>query len=140
MDLSSLSPFGAVTNLVGKVLDRVLPEDKAQKEAANLEVLKLIQNGELAQLIAQTDINKAEATNPNWFVAGWRPYVGWICGTGLVVQFIVRPFAIWGSALAGHAVDFPSLDMGTLMTLLTGMLGLGAMRSYEKLQGAEGNR
>lgn len=140
MDLSNFTPFGAVAGLVGKVLDRVLPEDKAQKEAANLEVLKMVQSGELAQLIAQTDINKAEATNPNMFVAGWRPFVGWVCGMGLLSQFIIRPLATWIAALLGHAIIYPTLEMGTLMTLLGGMLGLGGMRTVEKLQDAEGNR
>lgn len=135
----AFDPLSIGLQLGGKVIDHFFP-DPAKKAEAQLELLKLAQTGELAAMTAQTDINKAEATNPNWFVAGWRPYVGWICGSGLLVQFIVRPLAMWGSALAGHAVEFPSLDMGTLMTLLTGMLGLGAMRSYEKSQGVEANR
>src|SRR6185436_14405888 len=135
----AFDPLSIGLQIGGKVIDHFFP-DPEKKAAAQLELLKLAQTGELAAMTAQTDINKAEATNPNSFVAGWRPYVGWICGTGLAVQFIIRPFATWGSSLAGHPIEFPSLDMGTLMTLLTGMLGLGAMRSYEKLQGAESNR
>lgn len=139
MDLSNFTPFGAVTTLVGKVLDRVLPEDKAAKEAANLEVLKLVQNGELAQMVAQTDINKIEAASPNWFVAGARPAVIWVCVLGLLIQFIVRPLALWGTHLNGSVADFPTLDMGSLMTLLTAVLGLSAARTFEKVNDAAGN-
>lgn len=121
-----------------KIVDRVIP-DPAAKAAAQLKVMELAQSGELAQMTGQMDVNKAEATNPNWFVAGWRPFVGWVCGCGLFSQFIVRPFVIWGSALAGHPTDFPSLDMGTLVTLLGGMLGLTAARTVEKMNDAAGN-
>jgi hypothetical protein len=92
-----------------------------------------------AQLQGQLDINKQEASSTSMFVAGWRPFIGWICGIGLGVQFIVNPIVTWIAALAKHAVQFPSLDLGTLMTLLFGMLGLGALRTYEKVQGAPGS-
>lgn len=139
----AFDPLTAGLQIGGKLIDHFFPDKDKQAEQradAQFKLLELAQRGDLAVITAQTEINKAEAGNPNWFVAGWRPYVGWICGTGLAVQFIVRPFAMWGAGLHGHVVDFPSLDMGTLMTLLTGMLGLGAMRTFEKQQGAEANR
>jgi hypothetical protein len=127
--------------VIGKILDRVLP-DKAASEAAKLKVMELTQSGELAQLDAdvklatgQMDINKIEAANPSLFVSGWRPAIGWICGSALGVQFLVAPLATWVAGLFGHPVVFPSLDMGTLMTLLAGMLGLGTLRTVEKTQG-----
>lgn len=83
----------------------------------------------------QIDTNKVEAANPNMFVAGWRPYVGWVCGTGFAIQFVVAPIAEWGAALAGHPVKFPELDIDTLLTLLGGMLGIGGLRTYEKTKG-----
>jgi hypothetical protein len=92
-----------------------------------------------AQLQGQLDTNKMEAASPKMFVAGWRPFIGWICGSGLGIQFIVNPIFTWIAALAKHPVQFPSLDLGTLMTLLFGMLGLGAMRTYEKTNGAPGS-
>lgn len=132
---------GAVAGITGKVIDRVWP-DPAQAASAKLELLRMTQTGELAKLAAESEaikgqlaVNAAEATNLNVFVSGWRPFVGWVCGVGLGTQFVVRPFAIWLGNIAGRAVEFPTLDVGTLMTLLFGMLGMGAMRSVDKKNG-----
>jgi hypothetical protein len=137
----AFDPISAALDIGGKLIDRLWP-DPAQKDAAKLELLKMTQTGELAQLTADTDIakaqnavNAAEAANPNLFVSGWRPAVGWVCALGLLSQFIFRPFAMFLSQWFGRIVDYPSLDMGTLLTLLAGMLGLGSMRMYEKLNG-----
>lgn len=137
----SFDPFTALLDLGGKVIDRVIPDPSA-KAAANLELLKLAQNGELAQLTADTAlaqgqlaVNAAEAANTSVFVSGWRPMVGWVCASGLGFQFLANPLLTWGAAMAGHPVAVPSLDLSTLMTLLTGMLGLGGMRTLEKLNG-----
>lgn len=92
-------------------------------------------NAASQQAIAQAATNTAEAGSKNFFVAGWRPWIGWVCGAGLATQFIIGPFATWIASLAKHPIQFPSLDMGTLLTLLLGMLGLGGMRTYEKVQG-----
>lgn len=123
-----------------KIIDKVIP-DPAAKDAAKLALLQLQQSGEFKAMdleaaaeAAQTDINKAEATNSSLFVSGWRPFVGWVCGSALAYQFLLRP--IVGAFL--KSVTFPSLDMGTLMTLLGGMLGFGAMRTVEKLNGVAG--
>jgi hypothetical protein len=119
-----------------KIIDRVLP-DPGQKMAAQQKLLEMQQAGELAQLnnelqmnLGQVEINKIEASSDNLFKSGWRPFIGWVCGAGLSYQFLFRPL------LVGF-VDklFPDLDMGTLITLLAGMLGLGGMRTYEKLKG-----
>lgn len=123
------------------IIDKVLP-DPSQKAAAQLAILKLQQDGEfkeldaqLAAAKAQTDINQEEAKNPSVFVSGWRPAIGWVCGLGLATQFLVAPLATWAAALYDHPIAFPSLDMGTLMTLLIGMLGLTAARTTEKING-----
>jgi Holin of 3TMs, for gene-transfer release len=141
----AFDPLSAAFELGGKVLDHFFP-DPEKRAAAQLELLKLQQSGDLAKMAnetslmqQQTDVNKAEAANANMFVAGWRPAVGWCCGLGLFSQFIVQPFATWIAALLGKPIAYPSLDMGTLMTLLLGMLGLGAARTYEKVQGVEGS-
>ena len=128
----TLDPVTALFEVGSKVLDRVLP-DPAQQAAAKLELLKLQQNGELAQITGQMDINKVEAASSSLFVSGWRPSVGWVCSAGFAVQFIVGPLAEWGAALAGHPVKFPQMDTGTMMPLLLGMLGLGGLRTAEKL-------
>jgi hypothetical protein len=128
----ALDPVTALFEVGSKVLDRVLP-DPAQQAAAKLELMKLQQNGELAQITGQMDINKVEAASSSLFVSGWRPSIGWICGAGFAVQFVIGPLAEWGAALAGHPVKFPQMDTGTMMPLLLGMLGLGGLRTAEKL-------
>ena len=128
----ALDPVSTLLEIGGKVLDRVLP-DPAQQAAAKLELMKLQQNGELTQIAGQMEINKVEAASSSIFVSGWRPAIGWICGAGFAVQFVIGPLAEWGSALAGHPVKFPQMDTGTMMPLLLGMLGLGGLRTAEKL-------
>ena len=128
----ALDPISAIFEVGSKVLDRVLP-DPAQQAAAKLELLKLQQSGELAQFTGQMDINKIEAASSSIFVSGWRPSIGWVCGAGFAVQFVIGPLAEWGAALAGHPVKFPQMDTGTMMPLLLGMLGLGGLRTMEKL-------
>ena len=135
------TPWGAVINGVISVIDKVIP-DPSQKAAAQLAVLQLQQTGQLEQLkadvqasLAQVDVNKVEAESPSLFKSGWRPAVGWICAVALGVQFLLNPIGSWVAALMGHPVQFPPLDLGTLMTLLFGMLGLGAMRSFDKKVG-----
>ena len=128
----ALDPISALLDVGSKVIDRVWP-DPAQAANAKLELMKLQQSGELAQIAGQMDINKVEAANPSVFVSGWRPGIGWVCGAGFAVQFVVGPLAEWGSALYGHPVKFPQMDTGTMMPLLLGMLGLGGLRTAEKL-------
>jgi hypothetical protein len=137
----SFDPISAALDLGGKLIDRLIP-DPAQKQAAALELLKMQQSGELAQLTADTElargqlaVDQAEASNANVFVSGWRPFIGWVCGSGLAYQFVFSPLLTWGAALIGHPVATPTLDLGTLLTLLLGMLGLGGMRTVEKING-----
>lgn len=132
---------GGVVEVIGRVIDKIIP-DPAAKAAAALELAKLQQSGELQQMAmnvqlvqAQTDTNKVEAASQNFFVAGWRPAIGWICGVGLSYSFLLQPLLTWASPELGLKTPPPSLDMGTLITLLGGMLGLGGMRTYEKVQG-----
>ena len=134
-------PISAALDLGGKLIDRLWP-DPAQADAAKLELLKMTQSGELAQLTATTDLaksqaatNTSEAQNTNLFVSGWRPAVGWVCAAGLFSQFLIRPFFQFLANLAAHPIDYPSLDLGTLLTLLFGMLGLGTLRTVDKING-----
>ena len=126
----------AVAKIIG--LFKVDPTVALEKSVEVQEIQLQIQGKLVDQITAQIDVDKAEAANANMFVAGWRPAIGWICGLGLGVQFLINPLATWIAALLGHAIAFPGLDLGTLMTLLFGMLGLGGMRTYEKVQGAPG--
>lgn len=81
---------------------------------------------------AQTEINKIEAAHESVFVAGWRPFIGWVCGSSLAYYYIVQPFLVWGFNLVGVDNAMPMLETGELMTILLGILGLGAFRSYDK--------
>jgi len=129
------------------LIDRLWP-DPAQKAAAALELARMQQNGELAQLAAETDLAKLqiqtnieEAKSTNWFVAGWRPGIGWVCGAGLAYAALVEPFARFAVKVwFGYTGDFPVIDTDLTLQILMGMLGLGAMRSVEKVKNVEGHR
>lgn len=130
----ALDPVTAVLNIGNSILDRLLP-DKQANEAAKAALLQMQVQGELAQIAGQLEVNKAEAGSNSVFVAGWRPFVGWICGAALASDFMVRPLLTWIAALCGHPIVYPALDLSDLLPLLMGLLGLGAMRSFDKSQG-----
>lgn len=125
---------------------KVDPTVKAQLQAAVDANAAILEQKELDldskiqdAVAAQIDVDKQEASSENVFVAGWRPFIGWVCGVGLACQFIVGPLFMWAATLLKHPTPFPTLDLGTLMTLLLGMLGLGGMRTYEKISGTPGS-
>ena len=94
---------------------------------------------EKAQLIqeikkAQIEVNKVEAGSTNLFVSGWRPFVGWTCGVALCYHFVLQPFLAFLLYSFGQQIVLPTFDMTTLTTVLMGMLGLGGLRSYEKVK------
>ncbi|OGT54232.1 MAG: hypothetical protein A3E01_00145 [Gammaproteobacteria bacterium RIFCSPHIGHO2_12_FULL_63_22] len=89
----------------------------------------------LALIQAQTDINKVEAGNPSVFVSGWRPAIGWICGAGCAWNWVGLPIAKAAMLIAGHPVSLSPADMSEMMPLLLGMLGLGGLRTAEKISG-----
>ena len=127
--------------LITSVLDKVLPDATAAADA-KLKALELAQRGELAVLdadtrlaLAQIEVNKVEAAT-DLFRGGWRPAVGWVCVMGLGYQLVLRPLLPWFVRVSGGEVpDLPSIDTETLMVLLTGMLGLGGLRTFEKVKG-----
>ena len=127
---------------IGKQIITKLFPDPAEAARQTLELAKLEASGQLAELDAsvklaeaQAQINAVEASSPNMWQAGWRPFIGWICGAGLAYQFIGRPLLNFLLLLLDHVVLLPPLELDTLMTLLFGMLGLGAYRTYEKKLG-----
>lgn len=122
------------------LIERVFP-DPAAKAAAELELLKLHQSGELAQLAAETDlakgqlaINVEEAKSANLFVSGWRPAVGWTGAVGLAYAAVLEPMARFAATMGGYTGTFPVIDTTITMQVLFGLLGLGAMRTAEKLK------
>jgi hypothetical protein len=130
---------------IESILNKVLPNTEA-KDAAKAQLQLLAAQGQLqedlAQLqavtTAQTDINKIEAASTNWFVAGSRPAIMWICALALALTLIIGPFFTWLTALLGHPTPFPVLDSNLLMALMFPLLGLGAYRTVEKIQGVAG--
>ena len=132
-------PLDIILGLGSKLIDSVFP-DPAKKAEAQLKPLELQQNGELAQMQAQTSINVEEAKSASVFIAGWRPFVGWACGMAFAINFVVGPMGVFAAALLGKTVVFPTIALSEMMPVLLGMLGLGAYRTFEKVKDAEGNR
>ena len=130
----ALDPVTAVLDIGGKLIDRMWP-DPAQAATAKLELIKLQQSGDLAQMTGQLEINKIEAANANMFVSGWRPAIGWVCALALLYQYLVRPLAVAIFAAVGHPLPvMPGLDEN-LWQLMMAMLGMGGLRTFEKVQG-----
>lgn len=131
----------ALFSVAGKLIDRLWP-DPAQRDEAKLKLMDLQQSGELSRMAMETDlmkgqmeINKVEAANSSLLVAGWRPACGWMCVAGLGYAFVLRPLAQGALAIAGQPAVLPPLETNELMALITGMLGFGGFRSYEKSKG-----
>ena len=126
--------------MLGNLMDRLFPDPKAAADA-KLEVMRLAQSGELAQLNAdvqlatgQIEVNKVEAASTSLFVAGWRPAVGWICAAAFAFKFIGGPAAFVLSQWVGHPIVLPVFDFTEMSTILLGMLGLGGLRTVEKVK------
>jgi hypothetical protein len=130
----AFDPITAVVGVVGQVIDRVWP-DPAQAAAAKLQLMQLQQTGELAQITGQMEINKTEAANPSTFVSGWRPFIGWICGLACAWNWIGLPIAKVALPLLGHPLAINPADLSEMMPVLMGMLGMGGLRTFEKLNG-----
>jgi len=127
-----------ITSLIGPVtglLDKFV-EDKDQKAKLAHEIATMSDTHAQQALLAQLEINKAEASSGSLFKGGWRPFIGWICGVALLYHFILSPLIIFIVVLTGAKIPpLPEFDMGSLMTVLLGMLGIGGLRTYEKQKG-----
>lgn len=130
----AFEPLTAILDIGGKLIDRLFPDPKMKAEAT-MKLMELQQSGDLAIIAGQLELNKIEAASPDRFVSGWRPFVGWVCAGALAIQLVVGPLFAWATALFGKVYAVPALDVSLLTTLLVGMLGLGGMRTVEKLQG-----
>jgi hypothetical protein len=136
-----MDPITILLGIGSKVIDKIWP-DPAQRDAAKLELLKMQQSGELAQLSAETNlmieqikVNQGQAQNPSLFVSGARPFIMWVCGFGCAWNWIGLPIAKFGCALAGIDLTISQADLSEMMPLLLGMLGLSGYRTIEKLNG-----
>lgn len=130
----ALDPVSALLDIGGKVIDRIWP-DPTQAAAAKLELIKLQQNGELAAMAGQLEINKVEAGSTSLFVSGWRPFIGWVCGSACAWNWIGLKVALFVAAYIGHPLNLASADLSEMMPVLLGMLGIGGLRTIEKING-----
>jgi len=123
--------IGPVTGLLDKFI-----EDKDQKAKLAHEIATMAERHAQERALAQIEVNKTEAASRNPFVAGWRPFIGWTCGIALAWHFVLAPFLMFIAVWVGFDVPrLPVFDMDNLMTVLLGMLGLGGLRSFEKVKG-----
>ena len=127
-----------LNNLIGPVtglLDKFI-EDKDQRAVLAHEIATMSEKHAQELAKGQLEVNKAEAASGSIFKGGWRPFIGWVCGAAFAYHFILQPIIVFGVAVAGVTIpDLPEFDMATLMPVLMGMLGLGGLRTVEKLQG-----
>lgn len=123
--------IGPVTGLLDKVI-----EDKDQKAALAHEIATMSERHAQELAKGQLEINKAEAASGSVFKGGWRPFIGWVCGVAFAYHFVLQPLIVFGVTAAGVEIPaLPEFDMGSLMTVMMGMLGLGGLRSFEKSKG-----
>lgn len=126
---------GAI-KLGSQLIDRFIP-DPQKKLQAEMEWTRIVQASELAQIA----VNLQETKHESRFIAGWRPFVGWVCGSAFAYHFVLQPFLVFLiTAMKWQAPPLPALDMAALLTVLLGMLGLGGLRSFEKRHGVNQNR
>jgi len=131
-----------ILEIGAKLLDKFFP-DPEKKAAAELELYKLHQAGafkeiELAhqEVLAQVAVNAEEAKSASTFVSGWRPFVGWVGGLGLLYVAMLEPICRFVAVVYfKYDGPFPAIDTTISLQVLLGMLGLGGMRSFEKLKG-----
>jgi len=128
----AFDPISAVFEVGAKLIDKLLPDPKQKAEALQ-KLHELDLSGDLSIIANQVEIDKIEAASPRLFVSGWRPFIGWVCGAALAFQLVIGPMIVWGSALAKRPIALPIMQTELLTTLLVGMLGLGGMRTVEKL-------
>ena len=123
--------LGPATQLLDKFV-----EDKDKKNELAHEIATMAERHAQELAKGQLDINKEEAKHRSIFVSGWRPFVGWTCGAALCYHFILAPLILFGVGISGYTVPpLPEFDIGSLMTVLMGMLGLGGLRTFEKTKG-----
>ena len=119
--------------IVNKFVDRIPNGNERARAKEALE--KELVDAANSIMLAQTEINKAEAAHKSIFVAGWRPFIGWVCGVGIAWSMVVQPVAQWAMIAWGDGTELPTIDTSYLMELVTAMLGMSGLRTFEKLRG-----
>jgi hypothetical protein len=134
-----LTTISALIGPISSLLDKIIP-DKDLREKLSHQIATMAERHTQEQVMAQIEVNKVEAAHRNMFVAGWRPAIGWICALGMAGNFLIIPFVNMGLELTGTDVLIPMIQLAEMMPVLMGMLGLGAMRSFEKAKGVSRER
>lgn len=132
-------PLASLLDIGGKLIDKLIPDPEA-KAKAQLDLAKLAQEGQLAELTAitevdkaQIDVNKEEAKSDSLFKSGWRPFVGWSCGFSLVYVGIIEPIARFiAMVIFAYVGPFPVINTELTIQILLGLLGIAGMRSFDK--------
>lgn len=119
----------ALINPVAALLSEFI-EDKDQVNRLAHEISTLAEKNSHEESMAQIEVNKQEAAHKSLFVAGWRPFIGWTCGIATANNFVIAPYVT-----AFTTIVVPVLDLGEMIPVLVGLLGLGAYRTYEKVNG-----
>ena len=124
-------PVAEPIEALGNVLDALFTSDKER-----LDKKSVLARIALQPSLVQSEINKLEAVHKSVFVAGWRPFIGWVCGIALAYNFVIRDLMVWGLALTyAETPPPPPVHLEVLTTILYAWLGIGVMRTFEKLQG-----
>ena len=119
--------------IVNKFVDRIPDGNERARAKESLE-RELVEAANSAML-AQTEINAVEAQHKSIIVAGWRPFIGWVCGVGIAWSMVVQPVAQWAMIAWGDGTELPTIDTSYLMELVTAMLGMSGLRTFEKMRG-----
>ena len=123
----AFDPVSAVADLAGTVVKAIWPDKSAQEQAQLAAAVAIVQG--------QMKINEAEASNPSVFVSGWRPFIGWVCGAACAWNWVGLPIAKAGLVYFAIKLDISPASLTEMMPVLMGMLGLGGLRTFEKVQG-----
>ena len=128
-----LALISAFLPLVDKLVARI--PDPAARERAALDIQAELLKAAVAESQSQTEVNKVEAAHSNLFVAGWRPFIGWMGGVSLGYAFFIHPILSWFLTICGVTTPLPEPNTETMMALVTAMLGVTAARSFDKWKG-----
>ena len=112
-----------------KIIDKFVPDPAAKVQAEQALRESLFQRD-----ASQNMVNAAEASSSSVFVAGWRPFIGWVCGAALAYTYMIVPIGMWAAIMVGHPIAKPPALDGNLWELMFGMLGMGGLRTYEKIK------
>lgn len=137
-----MAAWALLIDPISRLLDKIIPDPEARAKA-KAELLRAEHSAELEQIKLaleadgrQMEVNRQEAAHPHLFVAGWRPFIGWVCGVAFAYHFVIQPFLVFAMVNAGgKPVALPYFEMETLTTVLLGLLGLGSLRTIEKVRG-----